>query len=235
MPGWYDEITWGIATSFVAFLLGLAWTRLTQLVVNHRARRFWRPLVSEDLSVVVGRFRLNDFEPSGVVGAGDNIALNELSTHLAKIGFKRFSVSYHDEHVGHGTRSAASLHGNLILLGGPDANSLTHEVLTRTALGIHFTEVSPARLEALRSDRARVELPLVDGVERSRFGRRRLPSWRVPIIVDVQSQQVHGPEVGPLGLRTDCGVMIRCPNPFNPRREVIIFCGSYGYGTWAAV
>src|SRR5690349_10508231 len=97
-----------------------------------------------------------DFEPSGVVGAGDNIALKELSDYLSQIGFKRFSVSYHDESGWSSGSATMPLTGNLILLGGPDANSLTKEVLGRVSLGIEFYEISSEHLQAIRQGKAQV-------------------------------------------------------------------------------
>src|SRR3954453_3507405 len=93
-----DEIFWGMVSAFLAFLLGLIWRNVLRFVLNYRAQAFWRPFMSGRMSVVLGRFRdLEGFEASGVVGAGDNLALKDLADHFATIGFKRFAVYYNDQ------------------------------------------------------------------------------------------------------------------------------------------
>jgi hypothetical protein len=225
----YGEVAWGVLSTFAAFLVGLAWQHLTRILIHVRARHFWRPLVSHDTVVVVGSFRdLPGFEASGIIGLGDNIALNNLEQYFFGIGFKRFDIQYssHMEWAAVGDHSP--LNGNLILLGGPDANLVTRLVLERVTLGIEFVEIPRDRLATTAGTEP---MP--------RPGRRRrnrtAAPWRVPVVLDKESGRLHGPVLDQAGLRRDCGVVVRCPNPFNPRREVLIFCGSYGYGTWAAV
>jgi hypothetical protein len=231
----YGEVFWGVLSTFAAFLLGLMWERLARFITNIRARRFWRPLVNREAVVVVGSFRkLPGFEASGVIGLGDNIALNDLERYFAAIGFKRFEVHYNDHFVWAYGSLRSTLEGNLILLGGPDANVLTRLVLERLTLGIEFLEVSPGRL---RADAVRPD-GVVEAKRRRRLVRRPAdpaPPWRVPVVRDKETGHLHGPTLTASGISSDCAVMIRSPNPFNEDREVIIFCGSYGYGTWAAV
>jgi len=236
-----DEVFWGMVSAFLAFLLGLIWRNVLRFVLNYRAQAFWRPFMSGRMSVVIGRFRdLEGFEASGVVGAGDNLALKDLADHFAAIGFKRFAVYYNDQ-LGWGDEADASpLDGNLILLGGPDANSLTREVLERLTLGIEFLEVSPGRLDRIRRGGGSLEPAAgtrrrgIAGPRSWRPGARRRP-WRIPVIYDQTADVLYGPVLHDGAIRADCGVLIRSANPFNPTTEVMIFCGSYGYGTWAAV
>jgi hypothetical protein len=228
----YSEVFWGVLSTFAAFLAGLAWRHLTRVLTHLRARRFWGPLVSSESVVVVGSFRdLPGFEASGVIGMGDTIALGDLRRYFAAIGFKRFTVHYSDRLEWARSGESSPLQGNLILLGGPDANEVTRLVLERTALGIEFIEISPDHLNATPTR--------AGGAGRGPLRRRRRPevaaSWRVPVILDKESGRIHAPVLERGELRHDCGVLVRCPNPFNRRRQVIIFCGSYGYGTWGAV
>jgi hypothetical protein len=51
----------------------------------------------------------------------------------------------------------------------------------------------------------------------------------------VEREKVYQPSKDGDNILTDCGVIIRAPNPFEPTKQVILLCGSYGYGTWAAV
>jgi hypothetical protein len=235
--GSYGEVFWGLFTTFLAFMLGLVWDRAVRILVNARARRFWRPLIAGRMSVVLGRFRgLPGFEASGIVGAGDNLALRDLCDHFLRIGFKRFTVFYNDQFDGPQPKTESPLRENLVLLGGPDANSVTREVLSRLRLGIEFLEVPRPALESLLSRPQATDLRSGRGRYRSRWWHaRREREWRVPVFRDRQGDAIHGPVLVGDSIRTDCGVVIRCPNPFNPARTVVILCGSYGYGTWGAV
>jgi hypothetical protein len=234
--GPYHEMIWGLLTTFVAFLLGAVWERSLHVVVNARARRFWRPLMAGRLTIVLGRFRgLPRFEASGVVGAGDNLALRDLSDYFSKIGFRRYTVFYNDQFDHPESMSESPLQGNLVLLGGPDANSVTREVLSRLHLGVEFVEVSPVVLAQVRGARPLPRGAPASGRHPARWRRRKGNAWRVPVFLDRHTERVHGPVFAGDDLRADCGVVLRCPNPFNPSKEVLILCGSYGYGTWGAV
>lgn len=214
----YEEVVLGIASTFLAFLLGLAWRRLSYWVVNFRAHRFWRPFMHGRVGFILGRFSdLPMFEPCGLVGAGDNLALTELTSYFQRIGFKRFSVVYADQ-IGWADRKP--LEGNLILIGGPDTNTLAKEVLERLTLGVEFLEVTPQVLAQLRGKPT---------VPRSRKGD---DGYRVPVFRDRTDGTVHGPTRQGETVLTDCGVVIRCPNPFDRRHSVLILSGSYGFGTW---
>ena len=220
----YEEVVLGIASTFVAFLLGLAWRRLSHWIVNFRAHRFWRPFMRGRVTFILGRFTdLPGFEPCGLVGAGDNLALTELTGYFQRIGFKRFTVVYSDQ-IGWADRKP--LEGNLILIGGPDTNTLAKEVLERLSLGIEFLELPPHVLAQRRGDR-----PVVP---RSRRGGGKQPpaAWRVPVFRDLSDGTLHGPRLDGEQVLTDCGVVIRCPNPFDRRHSVLILSGSYGFGTW---
>jgi hypothetical protein len=189
--------------------------------------------VTGQLGVVLGRFRdLPGFEASGVVGAGDNLALRELSDYFTRIGFRRFTVYYNDQFDAAALEAPSPLQENLVLLGGPDANSVTREVLTRLDLGIEFLEVSRPMLNKLRGGRGDHAPRLWN---RAAPHRRAAREWRVPVIRDRTDGRLHGPILDGDAIRGDCGIVIRCGNPFNETREVVILCGSYGYGTWGAV
>ncbi|MDQ1287722.1 MAG: hypothetical protein QG622_1287 [Actinomycetota bacterium] len=223
-------------SAFLAFVLGVLWNRILHLLVNCRARRFWRSLISNRVSIVLGRFRdLPGFEASGVVGAGDNLALRDLADYFGRIGFTRYTVYYNDQFGGTEPSTTSPLHGNLVLLGGPDANSVTREVLSRLDLGFEFLEVSRSTLDRLR--RPEAPRPPRRGGPWSRTVARpgSAAGWRVPVFRDRVDGRIYGPVLHGDDIRTDCGVVIRCRNPFNPAKEAIIICGSYGYGTWGAV
>jgi hypothetical protein len=235
-----NEVATGLATGVVAFLLGLLWQHMRKAFLNYRARRFWRPVMSRDLQLVLGRFRgLPGFEASGVIGAGDTLAMNNLREYFEKIGFGGFQVSLNDQ-LGYGDPTGDSLRTNLILLGGPDANRLTYDVVKLLKLGIVFKELDPRRPGELLEPRI-YDMSETNGqgpVRRALrlFGLLSGEQWRTPVIADLDgSKKVFKPTKTGDAVLVDCGVIIRTPNPFDLTKSIIILCGSYGYGTWAAV
>lgn len=120
------EVALGLVTAAISFALGYAWRRIRQAYRTRSARRFWRPLIEGPTLVVLSRFRdFSDFEPSGLIGAGDSRALQELTSYFSKIGLEVPEVVYD------GSVTGDRLQRNLILLGGPDANELTKLVLAK--------------------------------------------------------------------------------------------------------
>jgi hypothetical protein len=100
----------------------------TKAKVNEQsARRFWGRFANDDFSVVVGRFRkeFERFEASGFLGVGDAIGLTELGSFLGSLHLADFSVMYADRLDGD------DLQANLLILGGPDANSIANQVVKR--------------------------------------------------------------------------------------------------------
>jgi len=237
----------GLITGAFAFILGVLWERTRKALLNYRARKFWRPVMSKDVQLVIGRFRgLEGFEASGVIGAGDALAMHNLNEYFKHIGFGGFHVSYNDQ-LGYGDATGEGLRTNLILLGGPDANTLTYEVIKRLSLGIAFKEIYPANPDELLEPRvfdpataetspsANNSRAIITGRILRRIGAVSSPQWRTPVILDISSKKLYQPMKDGDKILTDCGIIIRASNPFNPDKTVVILCGSYGYGTWAAV
>ena len=211
--------------SVIAFTAGLLRRRVRTAFVFSRARQFWRPVMSSDLQLVLGGFGdLRDFEASGLVGAGDVLAMNELTSYFQKIGYGTPQISYSDQLMGDELRT------NMIILGGPDANSMTRLVLDRTKLGIELVKIPVDELD--QASEARKQNPQIAPP---------LGKGAIPVIRDWAEQRGSpGPQdyyasvkVG--GDMTDYGVLIRISNPFEETKTVVILCGSHGYGTWAAV
>jgi hypothetical protein len=89
---------------------------------TRHARSMWRPFLSNDLCIVLGRFKeFGDFERSGLFGVGDVIALAELQRFLTEMGAPNVEVIYADELKGDGLKRT------IIAIGGPEANSVTKD------------------------------------------------------------------------------------------------------------
>jgi hypothetical protein len=85
-------------------------------------------MISGRTVVVLSRFtNFSDFEPSGVIGAGDARALQELTAYFSDIGLDPPEVAYDGDLTGD------QLCNDLILLGGPDANNITRLVLEKAS------------------------------------------------------------------------------------------------------
>jgi hypothetical protein len=101
---------------------------------------FWAPFVNEGAILVVGRFlEFQSFEQSGLLGAGDAVALTEISTYLRRIGCRDISVMYADRLDGD------MLNTDLVLIGGVDANLMTYEVVSRINTNLRWG--NPSRYE----------------------------------------------------------------------------------------
>ncbi len=104
---------------------------------TRRARAFWHPFLSDDVRLVIGRFGqvrhfdLLKFERSGVLGVGDAIALAELQRYFSQIGGSP-QLAYADRLEGD------ALKHTMILLGGPDANSVTRRTAKRITSMLRF-------------------------------------------------------------------------------------------------
>jgi len=83
--------------------------------------------------VVVGGFKeFSTFEASGLIGLGDAAALTEVLRHFESLGQRKARWDYADHLQGD------ALKNDLIVLGGPDANIVTRECISRLATSIRF-------------------------------------------------------------------------------------------------
>lgn len=125
-----------LAKDGAKFVIGAAAGWLLKVVSDRwrtrRARAFWRPFLGEDVAIVVGRFQSEEFERSGLMGAGDSLAVAELQRFLGKLGARMRETVYADRLAGE------ELGKNLIVIGGPDANAVTHQLVERLHTGIRF-------------------------------------------------------------------------------------------------
>jgi hypothetical protein len=213
----------------IAFLAGFFLQRIRGAWAYLSARRFWRPILRRDLALVLGDGfpDLRGFEASNVIGRGDLIASYELTTHFSRMGFRRLRPVFADQMVGDDL-TGRSLRRNLIVLGGPDANSVSLKCLRGMQLSYQLTW--PDRDDTRESAS---EAP-----------------WRLPRLAFTGSDKegnalVFRPTLEGKEVIQDYGVIIRARNPFDPwgrkpfdprqGKRVVIIYGCYGFGTLAAV
>lgn len=112
------DIAIKIGTAVFIFLFGRLSPWIWSWVQYHSAKRFWRPVVRSQPTVVVGRHELADFEPSGLIGVGDEKAVDLLREHFRTLHLSsNFPVRYVDE-----LPTGNSYDGTFLCLGGPDAS-----------------------------------------------------------------------------------------------------------------
>ncbi|GAA1596761.1 hypothetical protein GCM10009828_022870 [Actinoplanes couchii] len=104
-----------------------AWgyARIRRWRQQRRARRFWGPMASRGIIIVVSpqdRTMMDRWEPSGLIGMGDLVGLVSLQQQLQRIGCP-VTVSTIE------ALNPEDHERDLVLLGGPDTNSLARRML----------------------------------------------------------------------------------------------------------
>jgi hypothetical protein len=200
--GLLTNIAIGLLTALIGYSLGRIWQRLADQIPLRRTRRPWGPLLAGELQIVVSRFWPAGWRgPTGVAGGGDTLALRELGSYFSKIG-SRFDAVYVDE--AHLDRKM-----NLILLGGPDTNSVTRDALALIRPRVRIFDPGPGKVMEIH------DLAAVPALDQAVKGKR-------PTVQKYRSQ----PD------KIDYGIIICARNPFDPTNSLIIIAGAYRYGTW---
>ena len=127
----------GLTTALIGYVIGRLWQRTVDWLPYRRARLFLGPAAKGGVQIVASRFLSTEFrEPTGVVGGGDALALRELATFFAEIGFKQFNTVYVDE-------GRLEPRGNLILLGGLDTNKVTNAAIKLIKPNVTISDPGP--------------------------------------------------------------------------------------------
>jgi hypothetical protein len=109
------------------------------VIESPSALQFWKPFVQGKLRVVTGRFtrtskKLEVWEPAGLLGVGDAMAIADLRTFFGVMGLSDFEVSYAS------SETTVDLDTNLILLGGPDYNNITALAMKKIKSTFRFAD-----------------------------------------------------------------------------------------------
>ncbi|WP_221355357.1 helix-turn-helix domain-containing protein [Streptomyces beigongshangae] len=116
-------------------------------------REFWREFAKPDLTLVVGLHQFSRWEPSGLIGVGDAFALSEIQQHFVRIGAPSPVITYSDRVGGEARRNP------LILIGGPDANAITDEIMKRLPCSLGFRQRTPHDVSIQDSQTERTYAP----------------------------------------------------------------------------
>jgi S-layer like family, C-terminal region len=140
-------------------------------------------------------------ELSGLIGRGDFDAIVNLVVKYASLKMPDKPKIVHPPEV-----VGAEKRKNLVLIGGPDVNSLTESMSPRLGCRLSVKMNSSGR-NVVYDDRLKTEHPAKDLVEPDDHGEVRI---------------------------LDYGMLVRARNPDNPDSEVMILAGAHGLGTLAA-
>jgi hypothetical protein len=137
------NISIGLLTTLLGYIVGRIWQKFSDQIPSRRTRKLWGALLADGLQLVVSRLE-STFDPAGMVGGGDALALREISSHLASAGVKKLEIVYVDE-------NSLDRDKNLILLGGPDTNAVTKEALEKIKPGVQIfnPRISPMEVRDL--------------------------------------------------------------------------------------
>ncbi|MEU7790227.1 hypothetical protein [Amycolatopsis sp. NPDC049159] len=206
VAGWLTTAFPDISSNLIAAAIGgaLVWavTRVVRRVKLFRARRFWRAMGSRQPFIVLGApdaEALRRWEKTGMVGKGDILALVEVESQLRRLGFTGRIIEAKE-------LPPHDLMSDLVLIGGPDGNTVTKTMLKALGdrISYGFGEARPDQATPLRDNRAGEEFsPAPD------------PDTGDPV--------------------EDYGLIVRSANPLAPgSAEIVILAGCWGYGTAAA-
>lgn len=142
---WLAEVaTWlgqsgpDIAVNLIAACIGgiAVWVtgRTRRQARRWRARRFWKNMGDRGVTVVVGvheRNQLYVWERSGLIGLGDAEAMASVEEQLRSFGFDSTVRPT-------GDMPSSELRRDLVLVGGPDGNRVTAQMIPRLRPALTF-------------------------------------------------------------------------------------------------
>jgi len=160
---------------------------------------FWQGMTEQPLQIVLGRFLARGAKTPEAIGYGDRKGLIELRNYLIQAQIQNYSVIYAD------LLDKSMLTGNLYLIGGTGANSVSKRFVKAVPQGFKF--------QFARGQNIKV----IDTVTDTRY----------------ISENMRQGDDATDGI--DYGVVVVAPNPFAESGRVVYVSGSYSYATWACV
>ncbi|MFJ1765164.1 hypothetical protein ACIOD2_32900 [Amycolatopsis sp. NPDC088138] len=195
----------GMAVILLAGVVGgvVVWgaTKMSRRLRLLPSHRFWKTMGNRVPFIVLGApdwAPAVSWEKSGMVGMGDIQALVEIESQLRRLGFSGTIVESKE-------LTPQELKRDLVLIGGPDGNSVTATMMGR---------MNGASSYAFAMDLG----PDAGAVYDKRSSREITPKY----------DDLGNP-------MNDFGLIIRAANPLAPdTAEIVILAGCWGFGTAAA-
>lgn len=129
----FQDVTINLIASAVAFLLGVGTRSGVRLLRAWRGRRFWgRAIAREETLLLLGTIpKFKRYEPSGLIGAGDSRAVQELASMFGDLGID-FKTSYAEKLID------GDQEHNLVLLGSEEVNDVVEGLRQRIHSSFRF-------------------------------------------------------------------------------------------------
>jgi len=140
------ETIWVIFINFLSNLLWFLAGFISHSAISRfrewKKPRYWREIMNRRIVLVVGSHGYFDpYESSGMIGTGDALALAELVTYFRQNRFEEYDI------VSASSISPNLLQRNLILIGGPDANTVSQDFTDRVSKDIRTNFGDPQKSE----------------------------------------------------------------------------------------
>ncbi|SNT44533.1 hypothetical protein SAMN05421812_106122 [Asanoa hainanensis] len=145
------QIASAVFIAVLAFILGTFRRTIVRRIRTRETRRYWSSFRARGVAIVLGAFSSEDllsqrldrpvdpagvdnFEPYGFVGFGEVLAIFALLEHLKILGLE-------DIVVAHAEQVSSFQSRNLVIVGGPDPNSLTELTMRHLQLPVRFEDL----------------------------------------------------------------------------------------------
>lgn len=147
-----DDLMINLLAAVIGFSAARLGSTIQRALRTRRARRFWNPFVDGKLHLVFpvwDEARHTDtkhtttWDPSGLAGVGDVVALTVIERHLRSIRLQDYDVCYSHLMVGD------QLNSNLVLIGGPYSNHVSRMAMERLPLTFVFNDAEKCDVRIL--------------------------------------------------------------------------------------
>jgi hypothetical protein len=202
------DVVVSLLAAALGALIALAWRAARTRLAYRASRRLWRPVLAGPCHIVVSEHAI-DRSAAPLTLPRELTDLNEthaVAQMLARFAEARLPVRPHL--CTPGRTAPEQLRDNLIVIGGPMANTVALKLNQSQLCGLQFVHDDAGRIV----------------VDDTATGDRYTPSR--------EQATVSG---RPAEIRHDYGVIVSARNPFNLRRRVLYCSGTGGRGTMAAV
>ena len=215
------QIAGAVVIAVLAFTLGSSRRAIVRRIRTRHTRKYWNSFRGKGLAIVLGSFSpsespptdrhraidtspLQDFEPYGLVGFGEVIALLALQDHLKLLGLDDVTIAQPTD-----VRTIRSKH--LVLVGGPDPNPVTDLAMHHGQLPVRFADYGKSRTQMHVKWPGQGESETEEKIYTPTF----LPD-------------------NPGQLARDYGFVAQVPSPYSDECVAVLLVGVYGAGTVAA-
>jgi hypothetical protein len=200
------EIVINLLAAVLGGVIFALWRTVRIRLLFRGDRAFWQPFLTEPFHVVIAEFLSKEVKEFEMAGLTGLGEVHALVDLLSRFSNAQLPTGLNLKVPNES--SSAILSDNLIILGGPDVNSAA-------------LKVKDAHISSVAVERDVMDQNFILDLETSKT---YAPSK--------ETKRVSGKNVDVV---RDYGLIIRAKNPFNPKRNILVISGAYGYGVIAGV